>query len=114
MHLLWDSDMIGRVSHDEDFWLADLAALDTPGARQTATRGSVEDWATENLLAAKEAYKVPETGERMKSGQRLSAALPSIKSTSSDRAEQRCVRLVDPADVRYGRFPVLPSRIPSP
>jgi hypothetical protein len=25
-------------------------------------RGKVEDWATESLLAAMEAYKVPETG----------------------------------------------------
>ena len=30
MHRLWDSDMIERVSKDEDFWLTDLAALDTP------------------------------------------------------------------------------------
>jgi hypothetical protein len=74
MHRLWDSDMIERVSTTEDFWLADLAALDTPDARQDAMRGTVEDWATESLLAAREAYKVPETGQRIKSGHKLSDA----------------------------------------
>jgi hypothetical protein len=40
----------------------------------TAPSRSVEDWATESLLAAREAYRVPETGERLKSGQKLSDA----------------------------------------
>ena len=34
-------------------------------------KGTVEDWATESLLAARQAYQVPETGERLKSGQKL-------------------------------------------
>ena len=34
MHALWDTGMIERVSKSEDCWLADLAALDTPVARQ--------------------------------------------------------------------------------
>jgi len=74
MHRLWDSGMIEWVSHDEDRWLADLASLDAPEARQAAMRGTVEDWATESLLAAREAYKVPDTGLRLKSGQKLSDA----------------------------------------
>jgi hypothetical protein len=74
MHRIWDSGMIEWVGMTEDFWLADLAALDTPEARQAAMRGTVEDWATESLLAAREAYRVPETGERLKSGQKLSDA----------------------------------------
>jgi hypothetical protein len=32
------------------------------------------DWATESLLAARQAYQVPETGIRPKSGQRLGGA----------------------------------------
>ena len=63
--------MIERVSKDEDFWLTDLAALDTPEGRQEAMRGTVEDWATESLLAARAAYNVPETGQRLKPGQKL-------------------------------------------
>ena len=74
MHALWDSGMIERVSKSEDVWLADLAALDTPEARQEAMKGTVEDWATESLLAARQAYQVPETGNRLKSGQKLGDA----------------------------------------
>ena len=66
--------MIERVSNNEDFWLTDLAALDTPEARQEAMKGTVEDWATESLLAARQAYQVPETGKRLKSGQKLGDA----------------------------------------
>ena len=33
MHRLWDSDMIEREGDGEDFWLADLAPLDTPENR---------------------------------------------------------------------------------
>jgi hypothetical protein len=74
MHRLWDSDMIEREGDDEDFWLADLAALDQPANRAAALRGSVEDWATESLVAARAAYLVPETGKRLKPGQKLSDA----------------------------------------
>jgi hypothetical protein len=74
MHRLWDSDLIQRAGDDEDFWLTDLAALDTPAARAAAMKGTVEDWATESLLAARDAYKVPETGQRLKPGQKLSDA----------------------------------------
>ena len=34
-------------------------------------KGAVEDWATESLLAARQAYQVPETGKRIKSGTKL-------------------------------------------
>ena len=34
--------------------------------REAAMKGSVEDWATESLLAARAAYQVPETGKRLK------------------------------------------------
>ena len=94
MHRLWDSDMIERAGDDEDFWLADLAPLDTPENRETAMRGKVEDWATESLLAARAAYQVPETGKRMKPGQKLSDAyynrnLPVVRQ----RMYQASIRL---------------------
>jgi nuclease S1 len=74
MHSLWDSGMIEFVCDTEDYWLNDLAALDTPPAREAAMKGSIEDWATESLLAARQAYLVPETGQRLKSGQKLGDA----------------------------------------
>jgi hypothetical protein len=74
MHRLWDSQIIERVSDKEDFWLTDLAALDTAGNRASWIGGTVEDWATESLLAARQAYQVPETGQRLKPGQKLADA----------------------------------------
>jgi S1/P1 Nuclease len=71
MHSLWDTLIIEHVSKSEDFWLGDLAALDTAENRTEWMKGTVEDWATESLLAARQAYEVPETGLRLKSGQKL-------------------------------------------
>ena len=42
--------------------------LDLEGNRQEAMKGTVEEWATESLLAAQKAYQVPETGKRLKAG----------------------------------------------
>ena len=94
MHSLWDSGMIEYVCDTEDFWLRDLAALDTPAAHERAMKGTIEDWATESLLAARQAYQVPETAKRLKSGQKLSAAyldanLPVVRR----RLYQASVRL---------------------
>jgi hypothetical protein len=65
--------MIERAGNTEEFWLADLAALDTEQNRAVwmAGGGTVEDWATESLLAARAAYQVPGTDKRLKSGQKL-------------------------------------------
>ena len=94
MHRLWDSDMIERTSKDEQFWLTDLAALDTPEARDAAMKGTVEDWATESILAARQAYQVPETGMRLKSGQKLGDAyLQANIPTVRRRLYQGSVRL---------------------
>jgi hypothetical protein len=45
--------------------------MDSDEARRKAQAGSVEDWATESLLAAREAYQDPVTGQRMKPGAKL-------------------------------------------
>ena len=60
-----------RVSKSQDFWLDDLAALDTPENRVAWLKGSTEDWATESLLAAREAYQDPATGQKLKLGTKL-------------------------------------------
>lgn len=74
MHSLWDSGMIEFICDTEDFWLKDLAALDSPSARAAAATGTIEDWATESLLAARQAYLIPDSGKRLKSGQKLADA----------------------------------------
>jgi hypothetical protein len=72
--VVWDTLIIEHVSKSESFWLEDLAALDTAENRAAWTKGSVEDWATESLMAARQAYQVPETGLRLKPGQKLADA----------------------------------------
>ncbi len=71
MHRLWDSDLIEWNTNSEDIWLAELAELNTAENRAAWMRGTVEDWATESLLAARAAYVVPGTDARIKPGQKL-------------------------------------------
>jgi hypothetical protein len=71
MHRLWDGDMLGHACEDEDCWMDELVAMDTPEARARAMSGAVEDWATESLRAAREAYKDPATGRTIKPGSKL-------------------------------------------
>jgi hypothetical protein len=49
-------------------------------------KGTVQDWATESLLAARQAYQVPETGLRVKPGQKLGDAYKaaSLRSCVDD------------------------------
>jgi hypothetical protein len=84
MHRVWDSGIIDRVRQTEDDWLETLVAMDAPEARAKAMAGSVEDWATESLLAARQAYQDPATGQRIKPGTKLGDAyedanLPVVK-----------------------------------
>jgi hypothetical protein len=71
MHRVWDSGIIERAGDSEDFWLADLAEFDTEQNRKAWMGGTVEEWATEALLAARVAYQDPRTGKRIKSGTKL-------------------------------------------
>jgi nuclease S1 len=88
MHSLWDSGIIERVSKDEDFWLKELTVMPSSQMPQDAAAGTVEDWATESLLAAREAYVDPATGQRIKSGTKLgfdyhNKNLPVVKERMS-------------------------------
>jgi hypothetical protein len=94
MHSLWDSGMLEHVCDLEVFWLKELEVLDTRAASATAMKGTIEDWATESLLAARHAYQVPETARRLKPGQKLAdgyldANLPVVRQ----RLYQAGVRL---------------------
>ena len=48
--------------------------MDKPDARAATMAGTVEDWATESLLAAREAYQDPATGQRIRVGAKLGDA----------------------------------------
>jgi hypothetical protein len=71
LHRVWDSGIIEHASRDEDRWIADLAALDTPENRVDTLRGTEEFWASQSPQAARKAYENPATGMRIKPGQRL-------------------------------------------
>ena len=94
MHSLWDSGIIERVSKDEDYWFRALTVLPSLQSLDTTMEGAVEDWATESLLAAREAYQDPTTGQRIKPGAKLGDAyfeksLPVVRQ----RLHQAGVRL---------------------
>src|SRR5262245_22036253 len=74
LHRVWDSGIIERAGRGEDGWLADLIAMDTSEARTSAMSGTVEDWATESLLVARQAYQDPATGRMIKPGAELGHA----------------------------------------
>jgi hypothetical protein len=52
-------------------WHKEIVGLATPQNAGNASAGSIEDWATESLLAAREAYQNPGRGQRIKSGAKL-------------------------------------------
>ncbi|HWE39714.1 MAG TPA: S1/P1 nuclease [Isosphaeraceae bacterium] len=71
LHRLWDSGILDHAGGDEDAWAAALIALATPERVVKWSRGTVEDWATESLLAARLAYKPPGASAELKAGQKL-------------------------------------------
>ena len=94
LHRVWDAGIIDRAGRGDEGWLADLVAMDTDATRSQAQAGTVEDWATESLLAARAAYQDPATGRRIQPGASLGDAyqersLPVVKQ----RLYQAGVRL---------------------
>ena len=84
MHSLWDSGMIEHVSADRRCLAGRPGRARHAGLDARPREGTIEDWATESLLAARQAYQVPETGKRLKSGQKLADAylkanLPALR-----------------------------------
>ena len=71
MHRVWDTNIIEWNTRSEDIWLTGLGELDTAVNQAKWMAGTVEDWATESLLAAREAYLIPGTDKRLKFGQKL-------------------------------------------
>jgi hypothetical protein len=85
MHSLWDGGIISRVSSSEDVWLKELTVLASEQNQEDVSTGTPEVWATESLLAAREAYVNPADGTRIKSGTKLGSvyyekSLPVAKS----------------------------------
>jgi hypothetical protein len=84
LHRVWDSQIIERHTSDERVWLWDLNGVTSPKLAAEWSKGTPEDWATESLQIAKEAYCLPGTKAVMKSGTKLGddycrMALPIIQ-----------------------------------
>jgi nuclease S1 len=71
LHKVWDHQIMARHSLNESVWLWDLDFLANPRMVGEWSKGTPEDWATETLQVAKEAYCLPGTRTVMKSGAKL-------------------------------------------
>ena len=74
LHHLWDSLLLEHMGRDEGRWVAELLAIDDPVERAVAMEGTIEDWATESLRAARQAYRDPVTGRKIEPGTVLGEA----------------------------------------
>ncbi len=85
LHRVWDSDVINRHTRNENVWRWDFDYVANPKMVAQWSKGTPADWATESLLAAKEAYRIPAGGKMMRPGARLGNeyyrfALPLIRT----------------------------------
>lgn len=71
LHAVWDTGLIGPGGKSEKAWLELLDEMAGDKNREAWRRVTVEDWANESLATAKEAYLIPETRERIRSGDGL-------------------------------------------
>jgi hypothetical protein len=84
LHRLLDSQLIDRHSRDESQWAQELNALATKEKSIEWSQGSLADWATDSLEAAKLLYRQPGSQNLLKSGTKLNddyyrMALPIIE-----------------------------------
>jgi len=84
LHRVWDSQIMERHTENEQVWLWDFNFVANPKMVAEWSKGTPEDWATESLQAAKEAYCLPGTQRVIKSGANLGddyfrMALPIIQ-----------------------------------
>jgi hypothetical protein len=91
LHRLWDEDIVERHA-DESRWVAELEELAKSDAARGWSSGTVESWADESLVLARQAYAP--SGAALQPGAKLGqsyfdAALPVVRY----RLAQAAVRL---------------------
>jgi hypothetical protein len=84
LHKVWDSQIIERYTPGGQELLGDLKGITSPAFAAEWSKGAPEDWATESLHAAKEAYCLRGTQNVIQSGTSLGddycrMALPIIQ-----------------------------------
>jgi hypothetical protein len=96
LHRIWDYQLLEKENDDEDRLVNDLRTAIARTEAERWTGKSVDEWATESLLAARSAYERPGSTERLKAGEKLGAAyyeanLPAAKR----RLAQATARVVE-------------------
>ena len=71
LHQVWDSKIIDHHSRNTQVWLRELEGVASPEMIAEWSKGTPEDWATESLAEAKQAYRVPGSHAWLRSGARL-------------------------------------------
>jgi len=84
LHKVWDYQIIERHSKNPGVWLWDLTYIANPNRVAEWSKGTPEDWATESLVTARSAYRLPAGKTVIKPGTRIGAeycgaALPIIR-----------------------------------
>jgi hypothetical protein len=69
LHQVWDWRIIERHARSENWLLRELEGM--ASRFKGATGGTPADWATESLVAAREAYTQPGTGAPLQPGAQL-------------------------------------------
>lgn len=85
LHRVWDSDVIERHTKNENVWLWDFDFVANPKMAAEWVKGSTEDWATESLNLARQAYRDPGSERLLRPGARLGDdyyrfALPAVRT----------------------------------
>jgi hypothetical protein len=94
LHRLWDEGLLEHHSEDEATWVRELEPMAVPEQHRSWCQGTVEEYATESLLAARQAYLLPGTSSFIQPGQLLGASyFEAARPVVERRLAQAAVRL---------------------
>jgi hypothetical protein len=84
LHRVWDYQIMERHTKNKQVWMWDLTFLANPRMVAEWSSGTPEDWATESLILAKSARRLPGSHAPIRQGARIGddycrAALPLIQ-----------------------------------
>lgn len=115
LHQVWDSGIL-RVGFRNERELADalFVLARRPEARGWLA-GTAEDWADESLAAAKRAYRVPGSGEPLRTGTRLGREYQDANlPIALERLARAGMRLSDVLNADLATAKKAPNAVPAP
>jgi hypothetical protein len=89
LHAIWDAGLLRQLDRNEDRHLARLRPGLTAERERNWSKGKPEDWATESLLLAKRAYINPDSGARIREGDRLG---PSYVAANREALDEQLLK----------------------